>query len=75
MLMKEEGAPKNTRMFLKTTGIFANNKEMFFMSCMLLKEYMRVKKCENGSKKPKDGPKMCTLCMKMLAYVENRIKV
>ena len=42
---------------------------------MLLKEYMRVKKCENDSKKPKDGPKMCTLCMKMLAYVENRIKV
>ena len=54
MLMKEEGAPKNTRMFLKTTGIFPNNKEMFFKNhryCMLLKEYMRVQKCENDFKK------------------------
>ena len=52
--IKEEGAPKNTRMFLKTPGIFPNNKEMFFKNhkyCMLLKEYMRVKKCENDSKK------------------------
>ena len=59
--IKEEGAPKNTRMFLKTPGIFPNNKEMFFKNhkyCMLLKEYMRVKKCENDSKKPKDGPKI-----------------